>query len=302
MAQVFAQYPKDPDYLYYAYEINKTNNVVSREGLNEHEWDQEDRRAGLKGRADKATSESASRYGRAMQQIEGIEPGQPILVGHHSEKRHRRDLDRHDSHMRAAIDADKKAAHYQEKAAGVGTGGVSSDDTDAIAKLRNQLAQRVERQECYRRMNKVWRALKKNPDSPATVRALARLNDTERLIVENYEAQYSWEKGPAQDYQLSNNNAEIRRLKKRIEDLHRAEQRVAAEPIRDDGFVIIENTEENRIQIIFDGKPEKAVRVILKNHSFRWAPSSGAWQRQPNHAGIHAAQQVKRQLKERGAE
>src|SRR5690606_38121523 len=41
--------------------------------------------------------------------------GTPILVGHHSEKRHRRDLERIDNRMRRSIEEDKKAEHYQHR-------------------------------------------------------------------------------------------------------------------------------------------------------------------------------------------
>ena len=300
--QARTMFEPDEDCRFFAYVIGDNGAVVSRVPLNSFEQKQEERRVRYEGRAEAAEGHSQSRFNAARKQLAGIPPGQPILVGHHSEARHRRDLSRHDSHMRAGIDAQGKANHYHDKAASVGKGGISADDADAMDKLTTKLAKRVERQESYRRTNKVWRMVQKNPDSPATARALDALTDAERRLVTTYKAQYSWEKGPAQDYQLSNNSAEIRRLKKRIEALQRAENRVAADPVPGDGFVIIENTDENRIQIIFDGKPEKAVRVILKNHRFRWAPSSGAWQRQLNNAGIHAAQQVKRQLEDTGAQ
>lgn len=38
--------------------------------------------------------------------------GTPILVGHHSEKRHRRDLEKIDNRMRKSIEEDKKSNHY----------------------------------------------------------------------------------------------------------------------------------------------------------------------------------------------
>ena len=52
------------------------------------------------------------------------------------------------------------------------------------------------------------------------------------------------------------------------------------------------NREENRVQIIFDGKPDADVRAALKQNGFRWAPSQGAWQRMLNQNGICAARQV----------
>ena len=52
------------------------------------------------------------------------------------------------------------------------------------------------------------------------------------------------------------------------------------------------NCEENRVQIIFDGKPDADTRTALKQNGFRWAPSQGAWQRMLNQNGIYAAKQV----------
>ena len=59
--------------------------------------------------------------------------GQPILVGHHSERRHRRDLDRIHRNLERAMEAEKTAKELAYRAAAVGTGGISSDDPDAIA-------------------------------------------------------------------------------------------------------------------------------------------------------------------------
>lgn len=35
---------------------------------------------------------------------------------------------------------------------------------------------------------------------------------------------------------------------------------------------------ENRVRVHFPGKPEEEMRVNLKRHGFRWAPSLGCWQ------------------------
>jgi hypothetical protein len=44
-----------------------------------------------------------------------IPMGQPILVGHHSEKRHRRDLRRIDSNIRSSIEESKKADYFEHQ-------------------------------------------------------------------------------------------------------------------------------------------------------------------------------------------
>ena len=267
-------------------------------GLNAYEARQEARRERYEAAADAAERRANRRFDSASAQVAGIPFGQPILVGHHSEGRHRNALKRHDSHMRAGINESDKAAHYRAKAAGVGQGGISSDDPEAVRKLKEKLAKCTELQETMKRLNATWRKYKKNPDSAATAKALAALTEKERDIVIGFEPQYSWEKGPAQDYQLKNNGAEIRRLKKRIAELERAAEREPVEPIKGNGYEFVQNREENRVQFIFDGKPSKEIRDKLKSHSFRWSPRNGAWQRHSNNQGLYAAQAVQQFLDE----
>lgn len=45
------------------------------------------------------------------------------------------------------------------------------------------------------------------------------------------------------------------------------------------GVRIVENTEENRLQLFFDGKPAAEVITLLKQHAFKWSPRFKAWQR-----------------------
>lgn len=60
-------------------------------------------------RAERATGVADAGYAAARQIMSFIPPGQPILVGHHSEGRHRRDLKRIDSNMSKAVEAGKLA-------------------------------------------------------------------------------------------------------------------------------------------------------------------------------------------------
>lgn len=61
---------------------------------------------------------------------------------------------------------------------------------------------------------------------------------------------------------------------------------------RIDRVRVVMNQGENRIQILFDDKPDAGVRSQLKHAGFRWAPSQGAWQRMLNQNGIYAAKTV----------
>ena len=69
----------------------------------------------FEGYAENAEERSNAAYKRAESVSSQIPMGQPLLCGHHSEKRHRRDLNRIDSGMRKSIEESKKAEHYEYK-------------------------------------------------------------------------------------------------------------------------------------------------------------------------------------------
>lgn len=97
-----------------------------------------------------------------------------------------------------------------------------------------------------------------------------------------------WRKDPVPfpAYLLTNNNANIRRVRQRIEDLsHKAEFVGWTFP----GGKARVNEAENRLQLIFEEKPDADQRQALKGEGFKWAPSQGAWQRQLNQNAIRAA-------------
>lgn len=212
-----------------------------------------------------------------------IPPGQPILIGHHSERGHRKDLERSDNKMRQAAEAKKKADYYEDKAAAAEANrAISADDPEAINKLKEKIEQAETRQT---RMKAVNAAHRKYLKDPATLDK-ADLTDTEKKIIREYEPRNSWEH-PFAPYELSNNNANIRRMKRRLAGLEKAKSRETREYVIE-GVTVIENTEENRLQLFFDSKPPEETRKRLKSNGFRWARSIGAWQRQLNTLGNNA--------------
>lgn len=76
--------------------------------MNAYEQKIEDKKAKFQTMADNAAQRSAVAYKTSHAISEHIPFGQPILVGHHSEKRHRRDISRINSNMQKSIDEDKK--------------------------------------------------------------------------------------------------------------------------------------------------------------------------------------------------
>ena len=100
-------------------------------------------------RADKRRAWAGGRDAKALAAlrqadaaIEGIPPGQPILVGHHSERRHRRALERHDNALFKGLDHQKMAQRHRERAGGIEDQldrSVYRDDTDAVERLTDKL-------------------------------------------------------------------------------------------------------------------------------------------------------------------
>lgn len=101
-------------------------------------------------RAEKLRGWSASNAAKAdgahasVEQITSMIPfGQPILVGHHSEKRHRRDIARIDSGMRASVELNRKAGEQASRADEIdrqAANAIYSDDPDAVERLTAKIA------------------------------------------------------------------------------------------------------------------------------------------------------------------
>jgi len=239
----------------------------------------------LESRAAKAQAESAAAYNSAHSIMEHIPSGQPILVGHHSEQRHRRDLDKIDRNMRKSVEADEKAGYYASRAeAAASNTAISSDDPEAMEKLQAKLKGLQAEQAMMKAVNAYYRKHK-------TMDGCPELTPEARQGIEK-----SWSMGwyvgiPFPRYALSNNNAEINRTKKRIEALHIVDEMEHVE-IEFDGGMIVTNEEINRVQIIFDSKPDEDVRRELKSWGFRWSPREGAWQAQRTPAYLHRAKRI----------
>lgn len=263
--------------------------------MNTYERKQADRKANLEARAANAEAQSAAIYSRAREMAQVIPFGQPILVGHHSEKRDRGFRNRIHNTFGKSFALQEKAEHLAQKAASVGTGGISSDDPDATSKLRAELATLEATQERMKAANKAIRTnAKKEPAEQ--VAALVAIGFTEQQAANLLEKDFAGRIG-FPGYALTNNNANIRRIKARIVDLEKLAERVDVEE-EGKGFTYREDTEENRVMFLFEGKPDEATRKLLKAHGFKWSPKREGmpWVRQLNNSGIWAGGEVKKAL------
>jgi hypothetical protein len=260
--------------------------------MNDYEQKQEARRQRYLKRADAAEAESDRRYTAFRQIVERIPMGQPILIGHHSERGHRADLKRMDRHMAAVSKESEKAEHYRNRAEAVGTGGISSDDPEAIQKLSAELEAARTKQATMQAVNAIIRQKPKNEQTPEKLASLASLGFSGAAAVKLFVPDFCGRVG-FPDYALTNNSANCRRMAKRIEQLRANASRPN---VAQDRGGVQYREEDNRVRLVFPGKPPEETRKMLKAHGFRWSPTAGAWQRHLNSAGRFAAEQVLKAL------
>ena len=194
---------------------------------------------------------------------------------------------------------DSNMAEYQEiqglldKITSCGMGGVMSDDPAALDKLRAKLKKLEDLQAKMKAVNAYYRKHKTLEGCPDLT--------TGEIQAISAEMKNSWRSNPApfEAYELTNNNATIKRTRERVAALEAEAARAAAggtEDYEGKGYTLRENTDICRIQFIFDGKPDDDVRSLLKSHGFKWSPREGAWQRLLNDNARSAAARIARAI------
>lgn len=242
----------------------------------------------LRDRADRKKKEGERRLAQAENIASFIPPGQPILVGHHSERRHRRDLDRIHGLTRKGIDALEASKRLEQRAISAQeNSAIFSDDPAAGEKLESKIARLESRQTLMRDVNRLIRANKSLSSLGFSEAAEAKLKTPDFLRRVGFP-----------DYALKNNGANIRRLKARLDSLRKEEERPVPADVESNGIRLVENTDENRVQLFFPGKPSESVRKRLKRDGFRWSPFNGCWQRHRSPYATQVAKQFLEQAEE----
>lgn len=251
----------------------------------------EQRRDRLRMRADKARQESCEALKRSDEIGKHIPFGQPILVGHHSERVHRSALEKMRNSVGKSGRLDRLAADYEEQAKRVGTRGISDDDPEALIKLREELGQVKAAQLRMKQANSLVRRNDREGLSAMGFTA----EQTEQLLSGN-----SWGRKGYPPYELTNNGANIRRIAARIADLETLRARSPVE-ITTATYSYREDTDDNRISFQFTGKPSQDIRALLKASAFKWSPTRGVWVRQLSENAIWAGLSIRRVLDRTGA-
>ena len=185
---------------------------------------------------------------------------------------------------------DKNMGEYMQieglldKVRSTGMGGISADDDLAVEKLTKKLEGLEFQQATMKAVNAYFRKHKTLDGCPELTPEQA-----EKLKADMAQSWHLDKSKPYPAYLLSNNNANIRRVRQRIEELSSRSEFAGWTFPRGEAKI---NEAENRLQLIFEEKPDADQRQELKSNGFKWAPSQGAWQRQLNQNAIRAAARI----------
>lgn len=163
---------------------------------------------------------------------------------------------------------------------------IMSGDDDAVQRLRAKLAEAEQLQAKMSATNAAIRKHKKAGEE-AQVAALIALGHAERIARTLLQPDELRRIGYA-SYQLTNNNANIRRMRERLEELTKAKATEATE-VQGEHARFEDNPADNRVRIFFPGKPSEQERSALKSAGFRWTPSLECWQAYRNERTIAIA-------------
>lgn len=226
--------------------------------------------------ADGARQESNRRFDAARSIADNIPLGQPILVGHHSEKRARKDQERIHSNMSRAVEADKRAADHISKAGGIRDqldNSIFSDDPDAIEALEAKATALEAAADRCVALNKEIRRELKNGDG-----WLDRIGATEDEKLALARNAASWRNKPEfPSYHLTNLRANARRCRERIVAIKRqTEQTAKAEA---SGGLLVEKIGPGYggafyARITFEDYPGRPSIDELKAAGFSWSRPS----------------------------
>ncbi len=158
----------------------------------------------------------------------------------------------------------------------------STSDGQALERQMSQLEQAKELQETMKTVNAYWRKFGTCVGAPCISEEQAKKLDNKIATT-----RYSWEKQPFSSYDLTNNNATIKRLESKVKEVSKG-----FNGWEFDGGRAEANTEADRLQLFFGERPDDKQRAVLKSNGFKWAPSQEAWQRQLTDNAIYSANRI----------
>jgi len=233
--------------------------------------------------AGKAHARSDARFNAADAISSRIPFGQPILVGHHSERRARRDADKIWTNMGKGMEEHKLAEHHESKGQGLASQlerTIFDDDPDAIERLEARIADREKSATYNNALNAAWRKGFKKGGAEGAIAALMATGASQALAetLAKTALQFSWltRKGPCD---ATGERAAIRTDKERIIRIKAKQARAELAQATPTG-VLIENLASGNmtpeyVRVTFPEKPSREILTSLRQAGFRW--TNGSW-------------------------
>ncbi len=216
---------------------------------------------------------------------------QPLLSDHHSFKPAQSRRKKIIALADKGLEQHNKAKHYRHKLANEGNA-IASDNPTAVDMLQAKLTHLQAKQ---KEMKEINRTVKKHKDADPQTRldALKEYGLTNSEIVELLKPDFAGRMGYP-SYELTNNSASMRRVKKRIEEL---ENHDLYADISETGKGWNLEANEGRLVLEFDEKPESETLGHVKRCGYKWAPSRKAWVRKDTPNARKAISELTKPLK-----
>lgn len=166
---------------------------------------------------------------------------------------------------------------------------IMAGDKNAIERLQAEIAERETKQAHMKLVNATIRKHLKQ-DASIKRAALLAVGLTEAQATAALTKDCFGGIGFA-SYELTNNNANIQRMKGRLVVIGR-DQSTPASNYEGNAATVEDCPADNRVRLTFPGKPSVEIRSKLKSSGFRWTPSLGVWQAYRHHHTIELAKQI----------
>lgn len=270
MQQLFKPAP-----LMIAEDHEKTNRIIEFESRKQARID------GLYMAAYNRQQEADRRLNAGWNKLDAIPFGQPIHGARDYNYRQKAcsQIDKGYQIQQEANDLENRARTAEKN------NSIQSNDPLAVEKLTDKLDRLQKAQETMKEVNAYYRKHKTLDGCPASETVI-------KAAKSNLDSIHG---KPFPAYCLSNNNAEISRIKDRIKEIQQ-KQTIEPQTWTGDGWTAAEEPDDDRIRIYFDDKPDDETRTIVKKLGFKWSPRAGAWQRQMNRNGRYAMNMIEKQL------
>ncbi len=219
--------------------------------------------------SDKAEQRAEQSFARSQSLVAGIPMGQPILVGHHSERADRNRRDKSWAALGRSVAETKLSAHHSYKAQNLAHAlkrTIFSDDENAVEALEQRIAAHEAQRERMKKINAMYRK--------GDAAGLAAVGLDLEVLRAKLATAYSWCQQPHPGYELQNLGQRIAADKKRLESVKAQQTRHDAAAATESGVAVVEHS-NGYCSVTFAEKPERDILRDLRGAGYRWG--AGHW-------------------------